>query len=400
MTAHLTPHTDATELDDMTGLLDRAKALRSRIRDAADTIEAAGTLPADLVADLAEAGVFKMFVPHELGGEQADPVMALDVVEELSYADASTGWCVMVGAQLGFLACYLGPEGGREVYSDPYGVVAGVGSASGRAQRVPGGYVVDGLWRFASGCTYATWLHGTTMVESNGEADAPGDAGVERRMMFFRAADCEILPGWDVTGLRGTGSHDFRVTGVFVPEARSYRVLERSQTRSFYKAPLFRFKIVNYILHGAHALGVGRRACEALIDLASSKQPLGKGPLLRERSSVQEQIADADALVGSARAYLRELTAQAWRIVGAGEVLDEPRIARLWIAMAHAVSASAKAVDLVFDAAGTTAILASSPFDRCFRDIHTAARHLNAQAGMKASAARALLGMPIGLSYF
>lgn len=84
---------------------------------------------------------------------------------------------------------------------------------------VDGGYRATGRWPFASGCTHATWIIGGCRAIDGDQPRAGPDGAPERRWLFFRATDCELLDTWYTTGLRGTGSHDYAVADLFVPNA-------------------------------------------------------------------------------------------------------------------------------------------------------------------------------------
>src|SRR4051812_27403259 len=188
-----------------------ATALDPQVRAAADDIEQQRRLPAAVVAALADAGVFRMCVPRSLGGLEVDPAAFVAAIERLSVADGSAGWCVMIGATTGLIAAYLDPATAHEIYGeDPNVVTGGVVAPMARGSAADGGFRVTGRWPFGSGSQHSAWLVGGFMADSGG---AP-------RLGVFPRADVEILDTWTVSGLRGTGSHDFVVDHVFVPASR------------------------------------------------------------------------------------------------------------------------------------------------------------------------------------
>src|SRR5262249_43867141 len=190
--------------------LDVVRALAPRIRERAAEIEAARELPSDLVMDMARAGLFKVAVPTAAGGLGADIITALRAIEEVSRADGSTGWCLAMAVNTFRQSAQFTPEVRRELfYSDPVGVSAGSANPRGRAVAVAGGYRVTGHWFFASGCMHASSLHGACKVW---DGDAPrllpnGDQEI-RIAYFYPKSVARIVDTWDVSGMRGTGSHD------------------------------------------------------------------------------------------------------------------------------------------------------------------------------------------------
>jgi indole-3-acetate monooxygenase len=114
--------------------LDVARALAPRIRARADEIEAARELPADLVMDLAKAGLFKVAISEAEGGLGADIITTLRVIEEVARADGSTGWCLAMGINTFRQSAQFELDVRRKLFhSDPVGVSAGSANpAAGR----------------------------------------------------------------------------------------------------------------------------------------------------------------------------------------------------------------------------------------------------------------------------
>ncbi len=341
-------------------LLQSVAALEPLVRTAADEAEASRCYASHVVDALAETGLFRALVPRCLGGLEVDPLTLLDVVEEVSRWDGSAGWLAMIGSGASFLSGYLPEDVVREIFADPAAFVAGnLGAPRAQAKIVGGGFRVSGQWPFVSGCEHATWLAGMAVLPDRSP-----------RIMVFPRAECEIVDTWSVTGLRATGSHDVAVHDLFVPVTRSFWWADGPRQQQ----PLYRVRFM-LITHAAHALGVARAAIDALVSLAQTKTPTRNGGVLKERAVVQAQVAQAEALVQSARDFMRRTTIDAWQAAsGDGSVPAHVRV-QLRLAMTQAVMASAQAVDLMWAAAGGSPIYTSSPLERCFRDIHVATQH-------------------------
>ena len=223
----------------------------------------------------------------------------LGAVEEVARVDGAAGWCLSIGAVHGALGAYLREDVARAIYcDDPRTVVAGSVNASGVARAVDGGYRISGRWTFASGIHHSAWVYGNCVVHDGdtprrGQGDAP-----EMRFAFFPVDQCEIHDTWHVSGLRGTGSHDFSVADLFVPEERS---LVAFTAKPYQPGPLYTCPFVTYFAASIAGppLGIARGAIDALVELASTKTPTGSQSLLRDRPSVQSDIARAEALVRS-----------------------------------------------------------------------------------------------------
>jgi alkylation response protein AidB-like acyl-CoA dehydrogenase len=210
----------------------------------------------------------------------------------------------------------------------------------------------------------------------------------------------EVLDTWRVLGMRGTASHDWTVSGGFVPAelTEQTQVVARREAHRPWRGTLYRFPLTSITaLHfSAVALGLGRRAIEALVDLAGVKTPTRSAALLRERVQVQDAVARAEVALESARAYRDRVLAAAWQSVAEGDGLSLEQRARLRLAGVNAGESAARAVDLMFGAGGTTAIEDASPLSRSFRDLHVVTNSVNLLPLQYELIGRVLLGMELG----
>jgi indole-3-acetate monooxygenase len=369
---------------DEPGPLRAARELEAEIRQAAPAAELARTQPAALMRRLADAGLMGMCVPRRYGGGELPAADVLRVIEHVSEADGATGWCVMIGATTGVLAAFLPEPFAREIYGASPRVITGGGAAPlGQVRAVPGGHEVTGRWPFGSGCLHCDWLVG---------GSAPDAAGASR-LFFFSRDQVQVHDTWHSGGLRGTGSHDFEVTHAFVPEGRSVKL----PPNPLCEGPLYRFPTFGLLALGIAAvpLGIGRRAIDELVGLAGAKVPTGSARNLASSAVVQRQVGEAEAALRSARAYLYGAVDAAWQIALRGDALPAETRADLRLAAVNAAWSAARAVDLVYHAAGGTSVYDASPLSRCFRDVHVATQHIMVAQPIYEVAGRVRLGLPV-----
>lgn len=374
--------------------LEIARTLAPKIRARADEIEAARQLPHDLVMEIARARLFRVALPESEGGLGADILTTLSVIEEVARADGSTGWCVAMGINTLRQSAQFAPEVRREIFfSDPVGISAGSANPRGRAVAVPGGYRVTGHWFFASGCMHSSALHGACKVF---DGDTPrwrpnGDQDV-RIAYFHPKTQARIIDTWNVSGMRGTGSHDIVVEDLFVPEERTFSAMDR---RARVTGPMNRLH--GFDLAGCGfccvGLGVARAAIDAFVELAQVKVPRSSSDLLRERVLVQAQVGEAEAVLRSGRAFLLDVVEEMWNTVLAREFVTERQRSDLRMAMTHAAQSAARATHMVCAAAGTTSIFASSPLERYARDAEVVTRHNQLQLVNYEAVGRTVLGL-------
>ena len=346
---------------------------------------------------MAEAGLYRLFVPRALGGHELDPLAYFDLVEELAAIDSAVGWSVLISTSstTGMLRG-LPDEVIRSLFTTPRrSIVMGSAPPKGRAVAVPGGYRVTGRWSQGSNILLASWVDVGCIVYDGADPRRGADGRPEHRLTVLSASEAEIFDTWDTTGMRGTGSHDFGFTECFVPEERTMIVGVPSKR----PGPLFQFPGWTHCAHAALGIGIARVAIETFLELAGGGKRAtwlpGEGALAG-RGTVQAKVGQAEALVGSARAYCRETLGDLWRTVSAGEAPSPRERATYRLAIAQAMVNCVQAVDLMFSAGGASAIYARSPLDRCLRDIHTAHAHVWAAPDNFEIAGRLLLGLDPG----
>jgi alkylation response protein AidB-like acyl-CoA dehydrogenase len=386
--------TTATETAD---LVEAAKAFAPQIEACREESERERSLPAPLVRAMAEAGLFRVWVPKALGGLETDLETNLRVIEEVSKADGAAGWNTMIAATGGMFAAYLPPAAGKEIYGDPFGVVAGALAPSGRAVPEDGGFRLSGRWKLASGCQHAAWMGGGSFIFDGATPRLDANGIPDLHLFFLPQRECEIIDTWYAGGLRGTGSHDFALADAFIPAERTFSLVSG---KPYYDGPLYRASIISVfgLPVVAVSLGIARTAIDTFLELAAGKTPTLTATLLRDRSSVQAKVAEAEALLRSARAFLYETAGAAWETMLRGDPLSEEQETLNRLACVHTARACADAVDIVYTLGGATSVYTTSKLERCFRDVHVVTQHITASFQWYERAGKFFLGM--GLQRF
>jgi alkylation response protein AidB-like acyl-CoA dehydrogenase len=358
------------------GIVDRARALTPLIEAQAECTEEQGTMPQTVVDAVEAAGLFSILVPRELGGLEADVASTLSVFEELSYADGSTGWSVMANATTAcFAAIYTDDSAAKTMFGgDRAPVFAGMLGPIGEATATDTGYAVSGRYQFASGSGHATWLGAGVMEMQDGEPALTALGLPAMRVMFVPRDEVELLGNWQVMGLAGTGSYDYRVDGAKVPGAFSFPLLEAEAKRggAGYGLGLFGLTAVG---HAAFALGVGRRALEEILCIARSKERLGGDPIVQQQLFLHD-FAVHDAAVRSARSYVYESFGEAEAVALAGVAPSIEQQQRMRQSTTYATRVVADAARFAYTWAGSSGLRSPSVVQRCFRDVHAGTQHL------------------------
>jgi indole-3-acetate monooxygenase len=376
---------------------DLVRPVADEIRQRAEQAEAERRIPDDLLRHLIDAGLFAIYTPKEFGGQDLPLPEALRVVEEVSRHDGSTGWTVALGVANNIFTCALPRESAARVLGNGSALIAGAPAFGVRAVRVDGGYRLSGRWPFNSGAPNADWI-GAPAPIFDGDSPRLREQGPELVLAFLPPSVVQIIDTWHVTGLRASGTQDLVVQDVYVPDEMTggFSMPEGPRpVRDCVLANIPFLSLFCMVQAPPVCLGLARRALEEFRSIALTKEsPFG--PPLREQGHAHTGFARAEALVRSARTFWYENVDAIWdaAVAGRAPTLDERAVIRL--ACLTAVENSAAAVDRLYRLAGTTAIFQSSPLERCWRDVHTAAQHTQVQEGRWETAGRVLLGLDPG----
>jgi alkylation response protein AidB-like acyl-CoA dehydrogenase len=390
MTIKNQPDNETSDID----WVARARALAPVLATAADRIESERRVPADIMASVHEAELFRMCLPRSMGGGEAPPLAVMQTTEAIASADASTAWCLGQGLGCSRSAAFIDPEIAREIFGPPDAILAwGPPDGSAKAVAVDGGYRVTGNWRLASGIMNATWLGPLCpVVEADGAPRLNAAGKPALRVMLLPASSATITDVWQVLGLQGTGSNNFTIDDLFVPDSYTFErdsAADRRENGRLYG--ILQTTFYGMAFAGV-ALGIARTALDDFIDLAANKKPSHAALVLRDNPAVQRQVAQAEANLGAARSYLIDRIKTVWESGEKPANWPVDQRARLRLACTHAVMQARDTVGYVYQAAGSSAIFAKNPFERRFRDINTVANQAQGQPTNLEQAGSALLG--------
>jgi alkylation response protein AidB-like acyl-CoA dehydrogenase len=376
---------ETADIASTTELIGRAKAAGTLAAQHAESGDREGRLSAPVVDALHREGLLGMWVPRSIrGGAELDPISSLQVIEHVSYGDPSAGWVLMAAAlTIGTGAAYLGDSAVDELFGgDRLPVIAGQGTRPGVAVPEGGGFRLTGSWSFASGIKHATHIHTLGVVEATGEA----------RIFVLPVGKATLVENWDVLGLRGTGSIDYRTDGVVVPEAYSHIAATESPRRG---GVLYTIGIVGFavICHSGWACGIGRRLLDELAGKVRSG--IGRSGAQAGSEAFHEQYAKAEAKYRAARAFVHEAWGDVQETLDRGGRLDVRQHSILRLALANITWCCHDVADFVYAAAGTLALRAG-PIQRLFRDMHAGTQHITSAPGVYRNAGRELAGLAAG----
>jgi len=367
-------------------LLEAARRLQPLLRQEAAAGEELGQLTPKVVDALHENGLFGMWLPAQLGGSELTPRQSLEVLEELAYGDASTGWVVMAAClATGAAGAYL-PASAAETLFPPnrkrLNVITGQGTRSGNAVTTKGGYLVSGSWSFGSGLKHSTYIHTAAIIQGTGEPT----------IFILPIEKAKLIDNWDVMGLRATGSIDYTLDNVFVPEDYTHSVLTLKPKRG---GSLYRIGIINFagICHAGWALGVGRRMLDDLRELTKAK--IGRAGQNAANDSFQQAYGLAEAKLRAARAFVFEIWTDIEETLDRGEQLSTRQETLNRLALYNVTWMANDVSEFVYKAAGTSA-LRQGPIQRYFRDMHAGTQHVTSSPAVLQACGQELAALADG----
>lgn len=344
-----------------------------------DRIDADCQLPTELAERMADHCLFCLCAPNALGGPELDPLTAFRVMETISQADGSAGWCVFNGSAVTSAIARLSIAAAKEIFGDPPNIL-GSGSArpEGTATVTEGGYVVNGRWNYLSGIDHSTALFlNCRLLNHDGSSVLNDDGSPATRVAVVPVAAGTVLDTWTTLGMRGTASNDCEFTDVFVPSHHTYLRGDPSHHPGPLYHPPQTSILISWTLAAANALGMARGAMNAFQDLATGSGATNSRMLLRDRAYVQIAVGECEAALDGARTYVLDAVGGMWDSqVRCAPDLTE-RAARARLAITHAIRRSVEVVDELFNVAGTNAIHRSVGLERFFRDLHVSGQHIS-----------------------
>jgi alkylation response protein AidB-like acyl-CoA dehydrogenase len=361
----------------------QARAIAPLLREEAPKTEQLGQLTPTVVEALHRHGLYRALLPKSLNGHGASLETFVRMQEILAAADASTAWCVGQASGCSMAAAYVDWPVARHIWGDdPRGVLAWGFLLEARAKVVPGGYEVTGRWGFGSGGHHATWMGAHCHVElPDGSLLRNEDGSLVERTMLLRQDQLNWTRNWDVVGLRGTGSDSYTLDKVFVPDA--YTVRRDLDHERRIDDPFYKFTTTSAYSSGfaAVSMGIARGMLDELKALAQTKKPSSTTRTLRDSPVMHHLVAENEAKLRSARAFVLETIRDAEEGIRlTGSLRTEDRVL-MRLATTTAIKKAKEVAEFAYHEAGATAIFSANAFERRMRDIHASAQQVQGRTG-------------------
>ena len=371
------------------------------IRNGAARAESEGNVPAEVREALRAAGLFRIWIPASLGGWEVDPVTALRIFEDLSTIDSAAGWLVQMSAAVAALAVFFGEEAVEEMFANPDDIFADTFAAPGQARPVDGGYRVDAHIPWSSNCKNADWFICLAMVMDGSEPKMM-DGHPVMKVVVLPTSEIEVVDNWDVTGMKGTGSHDVKISDAFVPEYRAGDMVPFQEPANRAFSPAFGNMTVWHGVAsvGVPALGIGRAALDAFVELAGTRTPAIEETRVDKQVLHQYRLGEARAKLEAARSFLYRAISELWESASAGHLVTQEQKCLIQLAASFAPRTACDAVELIAPSAGGSAIREGTPLNRHLRDLRTLTAHAFTKTDRFRDVGALTLGQPAAWGFF
>jgi 3-hydroxy-9,10-secoandrosta-1,3,5(10)-triene-9,17-dione monooxygenase len=368
---------DADKLATHQRLVERARAMAPALAARAKEADKLRRLPDETVAAFKDAGFFRMLQPVRWGGLEVDPQTFFEVQATIGRACPSSAWVLGVVAVHAWQLALFPESAQTDVWGqDTSTLISSSYAPTGKVERVAGGFKLSGRWSFSSGCDHCEWVFLGAMVPPEGDMKVP-----EMRTFLLPRSDYRIEDTWHVVALRGTGSNDIVVDGVFVPEHRTHKLVDgykrNSPGNAVNPAPLYRLPFGQIFVRSVSttAIGIAQGALDVYREVAAKRVAAGDGTKVAEDAQAQLVAARAATLIDEVKLVLNRNFDEMMTLVRAGADIPVERRVQFRFESSLAVEKCVEAVDLLFTASGGRAIFLESPMLRFFLDVHGARAH-------------------------
>ncbi|RIV22323.1 acyl-CoA dehydrogenase [Fibrisoma montanum] len=341
----------------------------SLVRNQAFDAEQTGVPSAEVQQIMTKLGLFKLFVPEQLGGQMIPLPDAIRLIEEAAYIDGSFGWLTSIGAGGGYFSAYYEPAVAGRLFGPAEAVVAGSGHPTGTARRVENGYQVTGRWRYCSGSAYATLFTASCRI-----TDDAGQLTNTVRAFTFRPEQVTILPDWNAFGLKATNSHSIDVVDAFVPHEL---VFDLSRPPIVDAGPIFSYPFLPFAKasFAAVCIGIGRHFLDEATQLAQQYRTSWEGARPERFHYVREQMGQQKNRFERRITSFYEALDESWSLTVAGHAVSDALSQKVGDLAREATVTVLTGAQQLFPHLGMAVVDESTAINRAWRDVHTASQH-------------------------
>lgn len=370
--------------------------MRELVQAQAGESERLRTLSKPIVDQMWDTGLMTAFNPVEAGGAEPSFAEMIETWIEMAWQDGSFGWVGIANLPSSFAAAaYLPDDGFAEVFTANQNRVTMGGQffPNGQGHATDGGFTLSGSWSFGSGTGHSEYVAAGFFPMDDGEMRWISEGVPDMRVAVVPRDQITFNDGWFVQGLKGTGSYDYAVQDLFVPEYRTFQLFSREPRRGTSPATRMGMMPITAAGHASWALGVAKSMLDDVQELAATKFRMSDMASLASRPTFQKGLAHHVAAWRAARLLVLEAFTTAEAAVASGEALTPALRADMRVAAVYATDVARECAEWAHLVAGTSSIREGSRLERAFRDIYTGTQHAFISEKVAMDAAQIWLGI-------
>jgi len=360
-------------------LIERARGLLPAIRQRARRAHDECKVPDETIAEMKEAGLFRIVRPKRYGGFEMHPAVLYEVQMVLAEACMSTAWVQGLLAVHDFQLALFDDRAQADVWGEnPDALISSTYQPVGKVTRVEGGFRLSGRWRFSSGSQHAQWVFLGSIAQPEGPDGAP-----DLLTFMLPRSDYQVIEGtWDVFGLRGTGSLDIVVDDAFIPAYRTHSMTEGflvhgQKGLQVNTAPMFRLPWGQLFARVVSSAQIGslQGALDTFIELAKARVSSADGTVMAQSPHAAKLVTQIRSDIAEMRSTLRSsFDAMLAAVEETGAIPMDDRL--LYRYQAGTIARRcADQLNNIMEVSGSAAIYNSSPLLPFWRDVMASRGH-------------------------
>ncbi|MBV8389547.1 MAG: acyl-CoA dehydrogenase [Mucilaginibacter sp.] len=344
-------------------LSDWVKVIRSRSAEA----ENMAKLHPDQLSIIYEQGWFKLLVPTVYSGVETSIPDLVRQEESISWADGSVGWVVTLCCGAGWFGGFLEAKKANTVFSNPKVCLAGSGAATGTATMTENGYIINGIWKYASGAHHATHFTANCIIKKGDETVLDEDSNPLILPFIFDSKDVEVFPAWKYVGMMGTGSDAFRVTNLTVNADCCFKIDPKA---AFVDSTLYRYPFLQLAeaTLAANISGISIHFMDLCAEIFKEKLSEDKYSDA-QKGILKENLTRLHDELEIARLEFYIAIDRSWNDG------NEKTLQAVSLTSRKLAKTARECVDQLYPYCGLQAANPDSEINRAWRDIHTASQH-------------------------
>jgi alkylation response protein AidB-like acyl-CoA dehydrogenase len=313
---------------------------------------------------------FKMFVPSSYGGLGFSLPKVLKTEEALAWADGSTAWVVTLCSGAGWFIGFLPQEISNVVFFNDEVCLAGSGAPSGTADVRNDGYIINGVWKYASGALHATVFTANCLISKDGIPVLDNKGKPQVKAFVFFPDEVVVQSNWSSMGMIATGSHGFAITDRFVPSKRAFHIDSRHATLS---DPIYQYPFMQ-LAEATLAANLSGMA-QQFVDLCRT---IFAGRMVHDQTPEKDLLKlleESHGILQECRTEFYQAVEESWSICKTGHKISAPVLRKVSDTSYKLYLSSLSQVNALYRYAGLLAANPQMEINRVWRNIHTASQH-------------------------